>query len=590
MRDLEQSTLTCKLQLLRTLARSMLYFRFHTGLYGNPHSRMHPYGWETKKVIDIAREHVAKLNGAYPKGILFTTGATGSYHMSVRYVAGLYRSKKHIIASQTEHKCVLDLCQHLQDEGYDITYLPIENNGLINLEHLEKEICTDTALVSIMTVNNEIEVIQQMEEIRKLYRKHGVFFRTNGVQVMGKIPVEVSKWNVDWVSISGPKVYGLKRIGACYIRCRLKVRIGPLISGGGQEHVLRSGTLAPSLVIGFGEAHRIVQEEIEYTRTSEPFFSQHSICSSTMQGDNYMRKGYHNKQPKQFTRTFRTMSHTKADTKKGKRKATSKDSTVGILEANDSWVKVHNTKEDQKTDKKRRNLGWTTSYSKITIREAENLLGIRLALRGIPVKQMLEGKHGLLGPDAILEAKREVYKGLVRYLDAEGYPTESDPDFKEANINDIVAFTIYPILALFKHETTRKLHLSREKEIISKDSSTSGMQEFVVMDYISHNEMKYILIVEAKKVSLGDARKQCFLSLKDMRDCNGGGTVYGFITIGDSWRMISFDGEFKLSNKIELLFDSMGEDEEQWMADYSILVECLNVALSNGAKDLVEVV
>ncbi|RPA91474.1 PLP-dependent transferase [Choiromyces venosus 120613-1] len=506
---------------------------------------------------------------AYPKGILFTTGATGSNHMSIKYVARLYKSKKHIIASQTEHNCVLDLCQHLQDEGYDITYLPIENNGLINLEHFEKEICPDTALVSIMTVNNEIEVIQQMEEIRKLYRKHGVFFRTNGVQVMGKIPVEVSKWNVDWVSISSPKVYGLKRIGACYIRCRLKVRISPLISGGGQEHVLRSGTLAPSLVIGFGEAHRIAQEEIEYTRTSEPFFSQHSICPSTMQGDNYMRKSYHNKQPKQFTRTFRTMSYTKADTKKGK---------------------LHNTKEDQKTDKKRRNLKWTTSYSKITIREAENLLGIRLALRGISVKLMLEGKHGLLGPDAILEAKREVYKGLVRYLDAGGYPTESDPDFKEANINDIVAFTIYPILALFKHETTRKLHLSREKEIISKDSSTSGMREFVVMDYISHNEMKYVLIVEAKKVSLGDARNQCFLSLKDMRDCNGGGTVYGFVTMGDSWRMISFDGEFKLSNKIELLFDSMGEDEEQWMADYSILVQCLNVALSNGAKDLVEVV
>ncbi|RPA94607.1 hypothetical protein L873DRAFT_1814160 [Choiromyces venosus 120613-1] len=175
-------------------------------------------------------------------------------------------------------------------------------------------------------------------------------------------------------------------------------------------------------------------------------------------------------------------------------------------------------------------------------------------------------------------------------MDAGGYPTEADPDFKEANISNIVAFTIYPMLSLFKHETTRKLHLSQEKEIASPDSSTSGMEEFVVMDYISHFQMKYVLILEAKKVSLGEARKQCFLSLKDMRDCNGSGTVYGFVTMGTTWRMISFDGKFKMRERIELLFDTMVEDEERWMADYSILVECLNVALSNGVKDPVEVV
>ncbi|RPA95766.1 hypothetical protein L873DRAFT_1812569 [Choiromyces venosus 120613-1] len=146
------------------------------------------------------------------------------------------------------------------------------------------------------------------------------------------------------------------------------------------------------------------------------------------------------------------------------------------------------------------------------------------------------------------------------------------------------------MLDQFKHDNMRNLRLSREKEITSKDSSTSGMEEFVVVNYISYRQKQYVLIVEAKKVSLVEARKQCFLAMKDMWDCNGGGTVYGFVTMGDSWRMISFDGTFKMSEKIELMFDSMGKNEERWMAAYSILIDCFNVALSNGAKDLVEVV
>ncbi|KAG0640715.1 pyridoxal phosphate-dependent transferase [Tuber brumale] len=538
----------------------------YTGLYGNPHSRMHPDGRETKKVVDIAREHVAKLNGAYPKGILFTSGATGSNDMSIKYVARLCKSKKHIIALQTEHKCLLDLCRHFQDGGCGITYLSVENNVLINLEHLEKEICPDTALISIMTVNNGIEVIQQMEEIGKLHRKQGVFFHINGEQVIGSAPVGFSWWNVDWRSISGPKVYGLKPIGAGYIRCSLIVRIDPLIAGWGQERVLRSGTLAPSLVIGFGEARRIAQEDME--------------------GDNYTRKSYHNKQPKQFTRTFRTTSHIKADMKKEMRKATTKSSTVGIQEAN--LTEVPNNKAAEDTTIKRRNPKWAISYSKITIPEAEKRLGLRLDLRGTPVKQMLEGKHVLLGPDMILKLKREIYRALVHYIRAEGYPTEANVDFKEANINDVVAFTIVPIVSQFTCETERKLRLSREKEITSKDSSTSGMEEFVVMDFISYDEMKYVLVVEAKGAALGEAIKQCFLALKDMRDVNSGGTVYGFVTKGDSWRMTSFDGTFTVSNKIQLLFDTMDVSEEEWMADYSVIVECLNVALSSGGKGPVE--
>ncbi|KAG0639565.1 pyridoxal phosphate-dependent transferase [Tuber brumale] len=539
----------------------------YSGLYGNPHSHTHTYGWKTEKVIGVIRELVAKLNGAHPKGILFTSGATGLDDTSIKYVVRLYKSKKHVVRLQAEHKDMLDLCRHLQDEGYGVTHLPIKNNRLINLEHLE-EICPDTALVSIMMVNNEIEVIEQMEEIGKLYRKQGVCFHTNGAWVMGEIPVEVGRWNVGWMNIFGPRVCGLKRIRACYIFCRLKVRIGLLISGGGQGRGLRSGARAPSLVIRFGEVCRIAQEEIE--------------------AENYMRKSYYNKQPKQFTRTFRTTSHNMAGTKKGKRKATTKDSIVGIPEAN--LTKVPNSKAAEDTTNKRRSPKWVVSYSKITIREAEKRLGLRLDLCGIPVERMLEGKHVLLGPDITLKLKRKIYQDLENYIRAEGYPTEANVDFKEANINDIVAFTIIPIVAQFTRETKRKLRLSREKEITSKDCSTSGMEEFVVMDYISYDEMKYVLVVEAKRAALGEAIKQCFLALKDIRDLNGGGTVYGFVTMGDSWRMISFNGTFTLSNKIELLFDTMGESEEEWMADYSTIVDCLNVALSDGWKDPVEVV
>lgn len=239
---------------------------FLTGLYGNPHSRTHAYGWETEKAIDTAREHIGKLVGADPKEIIFTSGATESNNMSIKGVARFYKAKKrHIITSQTEHKCVLDSCRHLQEhEGFDVTYLPVKSNGLIDLAELEAAIRPDTSLVSIMTVNNEIGVIQPMEEIGKLCRKNKIFFHTDAAQAVGKIPLDVNKWNIDLMSISGHKVYGPKGIGACYVRRRPKVRIEPLINGGGQERGLRSGTLAPHLIVGMGEACRIASEELEY--------------------------------------------------------------------------------------------------------------------------------------------------------------------------------------------------------------------------------------------------------------------------------------------------------------------------------------
>lgn len=248
---------------------------FLTGVYGNPHSRTHAYGWESEKAVDQAREHVAKLIGADPKEIIFTSGATESNNMSIKGVARFFRrsgKKKHIITSQTEHKCVLDSCRHLQDEGFEVTYLPVDSHGLVDLKELEAAIRPDTALVSIMTVNNEIGVIQPMKEIGQLCRSHKVYFHTDGAQAVGKIPIDVNDWNVDLMSISSHKIYGPKGIGACYVRRRPRVRLEPIISGGGQERGLRSGTLAPHQVVGFGEACRIAKEEME-VRLSFPFFS-----------------------------------------------------------------------------------------------------------------------------------------------------------------------------------------------------------------------------------------------------------------------------------------------------------------------------
>ncbi|KAJ4370275.1 cysteine desulfurase [Didymella sp. IMI 355093] len=240
---------------------------FMTGLYGNPHSRTHAYGWETDQAVEDARAHIANLIGADPKEIIFTSGATESNNMSIKGVARFFKragKKNHIITAQTEHKCVLDSCRHLQDEGFQVTYLPVQSNGLVDLKQLEEAMRPETMLVSIMTVNNEIGVVQPMEEIGKMCRERKIFFHTDAAQAVGKIPIDVNKMNVDLMSISGHKIYGPKGVGACYVRRRPRVRLDPIISGGGQERGLRSGTLAPPLAIGFGEAARICKEEMEY--------------------------------------------------------------------------------------------------------------------------------------------------------------------------------------------------------------------------------------------------------------------------------------------------------------------------------------
>lgn len=246
---------------------------FYVGVYGNPHSRTHAYGWESEKAVEEARGHIASLIGADPKEIIFTSGATESNNMSIKGVARFFGrggKKKHIITCQTEHKCVLDSCRHLQDEGFEVTYLPVKSTGLIDMAELEAAIREDTVLVSIMSVNNEIGVIQPLEEIGKLCRSKKVFFHTDGAQAVGKIPIDVNKMNIDLMSISSHKIYGPKGIGACYVRRRPRVRLDPIISGGGQERGLRSGTLAPPLVVGFGEACRIAKEELSVSFFHQP--------------------------------------------------------------------------------------------------------------------------------------------------------------------------------------------------------------------------------------------------------------------------------------------------------------------------------
>lgn len=237
---------------------------FMTEQYGNPHSRTHLYGWEAEDAVDVARSRVASIIGADHKEIVFTSGATESNNLAIKGVAGFYREKKrHIITTQTDHKCVLDSCRYLQQRGFDVTYLPVGSNGMVDLDQLRAAIRPDTVLVSVMAVNNEIGVIQPLAEIGALCREHKVFFHTDAAQAVGKIPIDVSAMNIDLMSISGHKLYGPKGIGALYVRRRPRVRLEAQMSGGGQERGLRSGTVPHFLAVGLGEACRVAQEEME---------------------------------------------------------------------------------------------------------------------------------------------------------------------------------------------------------------------------------------------------------------------------------------------------------------------------------------
>jgi len=246
---------------------------FMTHKFGNPHSRSHAYGWEAEEEVENARKSVASLIGANSKEIIFTSGATESNNLAIKGVAAYNPEKKHIITTATEHKCVLASCRTLEGQGYDVTYLPVQSDGLVSLSELEMAIRPDTALVSVMAVNNEIGVIQPIEEIGKLCRSKGVYLHTDAAQAIGKIPINVDY--IDLMSISGHKIYGPKGIGALYIRRRNpRVRMRPIIDGGGQERGLRSGTLATPLAVGLGKAAEIAVSEMERDRAHIDALSQ----------------------------------------------------------------------------------------------------------------------------------------------------------------------------------------------------------------------------------------------------------------------------------------------------------------------------
>jgi cysteine desulfurase len=231
--------------------------------FGNPHSRTHSYGWEAETAVEMAREHIAKLIHADAKEIIFTSGATESNNLAIKGVAGFNKDKKnHLITLVTEHKCVLDSMRRLEQEGFRVTYLPVQSNGLLDLAALRAAITDQTALVSVMAVNNEIGVIQPLAEIGQLCREHGVFFHTDAAQAVGKIPLDVAAMKIDLLSISGHKIYGPMGIGALYVGRRPRVRLVPLISGGGQERGMRSGTLPTPLCVGLGEACRLAALEM----------------------------------------------------------------------------------------------------------------------------------------------------------------------------------------------------------------------------------------------------------------------------------------------------------------------------------------
>jgi cysteine desulfurase len=231
--------------------------------FGNPHSRNHHHGWEAEQAVEKARQQVADLIGADEREIVFTSGATESNNLAIAGTARFYKDRKnHIVTVATEHKCVLDTCRHLEQEGFEVTYLPVQQNGLVDLEALKQAITPKTVLVSVMAVNNEIGVIQPLAEIGRICREKGAFFHTDAAQAFGKVPLDVNAMNIDLMSISGHKIYGPKGIGALFVRRKPRVRMIALIHGGGQERGFRSGTLPTPLCVGLGEAAAIAKREM----------------------------------------------------------------------------------------------------------------------------------------------------------------------------------------------------------------------------------------------------------------------------------------------------------------------------------------
>lgn len=237
---------------------------FLTEKFGNPASRSHSYGWEAEEAVENARAEVARLINADPKEIIWTSGATESDNLAIKGAAHFYQSRgKHLITVKTEHKAVLDTCRELEREGFEVTYLPVQENGLIDLEVFKAATRPDTIVVSVMFVNNEIGVIQDIPAIGDICREKGIIFHVDATQAPGKVRIDLNELKVDLMSLSAHKVYGPKGIGALYVRRKPRVRLEAQMHGGGHERGFRSGTLATHQIVGMGEAFRIAREEMD---------------------------------------------------------------------------------------------------------------------------------------------------------------------------------------------------------------------------------------------------------------------------------------------------------------------------------------
>lgn len=235
-----------------------------TETFGNPASNSHAFGWEAEEAVEKARADIAALINADPKEIIFTSGATESDNLAIKGAANFYKTKgKHLITVKTEHKAVLDTMRELERQGFEVTYLGVQENGLIDLEELKAAIRDDTILISVMWVNNEIGVVQDIPGIGEICRERKIIFHVDAAQACGKVPVDVEAAKIDLLSMSGHKVYGPKGIGALYVRRKPRVRLEAQMHGGGHERGFRSGTLPTHQIVGMGEAFRIAKEELE---------------------------------------------------------------------------------------------------------------------------------------------------------------------------------------------------------------------------------------------------------------------------------------------------------------------------------------
>src|SRR5574344_571319 len=262
------------------VAEKMMQCLTLDGIFGNPASRSHRFGWQAEEAVDEARNHVADLIGADPRELVFTSGATESNNLAIKGIAHFYQKQgQHIITCTTAHKAVLDTCRQLEGEGFEVTYLDPQSNGLVTLDQIRDAMRDDTILVSLMHVNNEIGVIQDVAAIGELCRSRKIFFHVDGAQSVGKVPVDVEAMKIDLLSMSAHKVYGPKGIGALYVRRKPRVRLEAQMHGGGHERGMRYGTLATHQIVGMGEAFAIARQDMvkdreHVAKLSERFYSQ----------------------------------------------------------------------------------------------------------------------------------------------------------------------------------------------------------------------------------------------------------------------------------------------------------------------------